>query len=84
MSEQNEVIDFEQVRKQQVAAAKPEIFCVVKCEYIDVNMECTIAACFFTEKEAEKAKEWMEKNSPLLKPVGWYEIEKTKLSAMAI
>lgn len=75
--------DFNEVRKQQVAALKPEIYCVLSAKYEDVNLIMVVVACFFTEDEAVRAKAFMEKEFPIPVALGWYEIEKTKLSVMA-
>jgi hypothetical protein len=68
--------------KEQIAAKKPPMWCVMSCKYVDTTLVATIHACFFSEPEAIKARDWMEKNSPLDKAIGWYEIEPTKLSSM--
>lgn len=72
--------DFNEVRKQQVAALKPEIWCVLSAKYEDVNLVMVVVVCFFTEDEAVKAKAYMEKEHPIPAALGWYELEKTKLS----
>lgn len=72
-----------EIRKQQVAALKPALYCVVSAKYEDVNLIMSVVACFFTEDEAVKAKAYMEKEYPIPLPIGWYEIETTKLSVMA-
>jgi hypothetical protein len=65
--------------KEQLAKKKPEIFCLLEVRYQDVNLICNVQVCFFTENECIKAREWAEKNAPINKAVGWYEIEKTSL-----
>jgi hypothetical protein len=70
------------MRQQQVAALKPELYCVLSAKYEDVHLVMVVVVCFFTEAEAIKAKEYMEKEFPIPKAVGWYELEKTKLSTM--
>jgi hypothetical protein len=74
--------EFEIVRQQQVAAKKPAIYCVISAKYEDVTLVCNVIACFFNEDEAVKAKAYMEKDFPIDKGTGWYEIEKTRLSVM--
>lgn len=74
---------LEEMRKNQVAASKPELHCVISAKYEDTNLVMTIVACFFTEGEANKAKAYMEENFKIPQAIGWYEIEKTKLSVMA-
>lgn len=74
--------EFAEIRKQQVAQTKPDIYCVLSAKYEDVNLIMVVVACFFSEAEAIKVKDFMEANQPIPKAIGWYEIEKTRLSFM--
>jgi hypothetical protein len=72
--------EFALIRQQQVAKTRPEIFCVLSTRYMDVKLLCNVRVCFFSEAEAIKARDWLEKEDPIPQSEGWYEIEKSKLS----
>ena len=80
----DDVIDFNKIRQGQVAATKPELFCVSSCKYEDITLVADVHACFFSKEEAEAAMVYMQSNLPIAKSVGWYEIIPTRLSVMAL
>jgi hypothetical protein len=74
--------DFAEIRKQQVAATKPDLYCVLAAKYEQTDLKVDVIRCFFTEREAELAMAYLQKNKPIDLALGWYEIEKTTLSVM--
>ena len=77
-----EQLALQEMRKKQLATTKPDLWCVMSCKYEDVNLIAIVHACFFSESEASKAKTYMEKELPIPLNIGWYEIEKTRLSTI--
>ncbi len=77
-------VSFEEVRKGQVAATRPPLFCVVKCFWEKDILNYEIVSCFFSMPEAEAALEWLVANAPLEASHGHYEISDSKLSQVKL